>query len=81
MLVAPMLAGLAFAVLGPGHGPWAIEPPEKHGLSTPKLEAAARAIGRLRERYCFLVFKGGALVHETYYANTSDTTYETDSLA
>jgi CubicO group peptidase (beta-lactamase class C family) len=51
------------------------------GLSSLRLEEAAEAVGRIRERYCFLVFKGGALIHETYYHNTSETLYETDSLA
>ena len=32
-------------------------------------------------RYCYLVVKGGAIVHEKYFANSSDTKYETDSAA
>jgi hypothetical protein len=34
----------------------------------------------VRERYCFVVIKGGKLVHETYFTNSSETKYETDSL-
>ena len=68
------------AHLGPGSGPWVEVPPAKAGLSAEKLEFAAGEIKKIAERYCFVVFKNGELVHETYFANTSDTTYETDSL-
>ena len=32
------------------------------------------------ERYCLLIAKDGVIVSETYYKNTSESTYESDSL-
>jgi CubicO group peptidase (beta-lactamase class C family) len=59
-----------------------VEPPEQHGLSTALLAKAAETIRtRAQERYCLLVIKDGVIVHETYYANTSSSVYESDSLA
>eukprot|EP00729_Bicosta_minor_P027883 gene27883-11534_t len=59
--------------LGPGAGPWVLESPEHHGLSSAKLKLAADRVKRIRERYCFVVIKDGALVHESYFANSTDT--------
>ena len=67
--------------LGPGRGAWSLGEPEDFGMSTALLEQAAQEIGeRANERYCLVVAKDGVIVHETYYANTSATTYESDSL-
>ena len=35
----------------------------------------------VRERYCYVVVRGGKIIHEKYYANDSSTAYETDSAA
>eukprot|EP00040_Diaphanoeca_grandis_P039718 m.259895 g.259895 ORF g.259895 m.259895 type:complete len:615 (+) comp38863_c0_seq1:70-1914(+) len=71
----------AAAGLGPGRGEWTVESPEKHGLSSAALEAAAKQIGvTANERYCLTVVKDGVIVHETYFSNTSASIYETDSL-
>ena len=35
---------------------------------------------RAPHRYCLLVVKDGEIVHESYFANTSETVYESDSL-
>jgi CubicO group peptidase (beta-lactamase class C family) len=38
-------------------------------------------VGRVgAERYCLLIAKDGVIVSETYYKNTSESTYESDSL-
>lgn len=67
---------------GPGRGAWETASPSSVGLSAAALDAAARAVAeRAPERYCLLVARSGRLVHETYYANTSDTKYELDSAA
>ena len=68
--------------LGPGKGAWMEEPAAAHGLSAKLLSKAAEEV-RLRapNRYCLLVVKDGVIVHETYYANTSESVYESDSLA
>jgi CubicO group peptidase (beta-lactamase class C family) len=79
MLLA-VLAAAALSGLGPGRFEWKVDAPEKHGLDSAKLAEAATRIGQISERYCFLVFKGGTLIHETYYSNSSNTTYEIDSL-
>lgn len=50
-----------------------LESPEHHGLSSAKLKLAADRVKRIRERYCFVVIKDGALVHESYFANSTDT--------
>ena len=73
---------LATSSLGPGSGEWAVEPASHHGLNASLLaEAAATAARLVPERYCLLVVKDGVIVHETTFANTSNTTYESDSLA
>ena len=55
--------------------------PEKHGLSSAALaEAAAEVEQTTPYRYCLLVAKDGVIVHESYFHNTSDSVYETDSL-
>ena len=78
---APNAPAHAAPSAGPGTGAWQKRAPASVGLSALKLAAAAKGIGALAERYCFLVVKGGEMVHESYFANASDTTYETDSLA
>lgn len=68
--------------LGPGRGAWRTGVPEEHGLSTAELAAAAAAVqARAAERYCLVVVKDGVIVHESYFANTSESIYESDSLA
>ena len=81
-----MLAAIPHIVagqsLGPGAGPWRTEPAEAHGLNATSLAAAAATVAKLvPQRYCLLVVKDGVIVHESTYANTSSTTYESDSLA
>jgi CubicO group peptidase (beta-lactamase class C family) len=71
---------LADDTLGPGDGTWQTAAPEAHGLSTATLEKAASRLHELvPQRYCLVVAKDGKLVHESYFANTSETLYETDS--
>jgi CubicO group peptidase (beta-lactamase class C family) len=75
--------------LGPGNGPWQRAPPELHGLSGARLEAAAASLSReLPNRYCMAVARGGKLVFDSYDAeherypgqkNTPATRYEVDS--
>jgi CubicO group peptidase (beta-lactamase class C family) len=72
----------SLAGLGPGAGPWFSEPAAAHALNETLLAAAADAIRALvPERYCLLIVKDGVIVHESTYANRSDTQYESDSLA
>lgn len=47
---------------------WAVDAPEAHGLSRARLEEAAAAVGKITERYGFVVIKDGVIVHETYYS-------------
>lgn len=76
-----LLASLCGAVLaadplGPGSGPWDVEPPSAHGLSQEALDTAAEymfTIGPGTEggggpfrRDCVVVIKDGALVYEKY---------------
>lgn len=76
-----VMAGEATAV-GPGAGPWIVGNPADHGLNSTLLEMASRAVAdRVPVRYCLVVTKDGRIMHEQYYANTSTTAYETDSLA
>ena len=82
MLLAALLAAQAHTNggLGPGPGPWAHEPAELHSLSSAALDEAAERLSReLPHRYCFLVAKDGAVVHESYSANSSETLYSMDS--
>lgn len=82
MLLAAHLAAQAHTHggLGPGPGPWAHEPAELHSLSSAALDEAAERLSReLPHRYCFLVAKDGAVVHESYSANSSETLYSMDS--
>jgi len=63
---APAIATLR--PLGPGSGPWAIDPAEAHGLNSSLLQQAydeLRSQPHLR-RHCFIVVKDGAIVHESY---------------
>ena len=72
---------LALAGLGPGPKEWQVDTPENHGLDSAKLKAAAELTAKVApERYCLLVIKDGYLIHESYFGNTSDSLYETDSL-
>ena len=71
----------ANAQYGPGDGPWEVDAPEKHGIRSADIELAAARVKKIKERYCFVVIKGGKVIHETYYANASTTKYETDSAA
>ena len=67
--------------LGPGRGAWVLERPEPYGISRAQLDAAAaRTRAAMRERYCLLVAVDGHLVGEYYFANSSETLYESDSL-
>jgi len=66
--------------LGPGAGAWISEPAEQHGLSSALLDQAALDLSEaLPHRYCLLVAQDGALVHESYSHNSSDTLYSLDS--
>ena len=77
-----LLDTAALHSLGPGAGPWRVEPPEAHGLNGTLLAAAAETAARLvPERFCLLVVKDGVIVHESTFVNRSDTQYESDSLA
>lgn len=68
--------------MGPGRGAWQEGAPEDFGMSSELLKKASAEVARLApERYCLLIVKDGVIVHETYYRNTSETTYEADSLA
>ena len=72
--------GSASAGLGPGRDEWErVLLPEAVGLDGPALRRAAARLEKVRQRYCFVVIKGGKLVHETYFVNSSDTLYESDS--
>jgi CubicO group peptidase (beta-lactamase class C family) len=77
-----LLVSTLFGSLGPGEGPWRTEPAESHGLNATLLADAVATVGRLvPERYCVLIVKDGVIVHETTIANSTNTTYESDSLA
>jgi CubicO group peptidase (beta-lactamase class C family) len=82
-----LVAGVAGAAagastLGPGRGAWRVESPERHGISEAAMRRAAELIRtRAAERYCLVVVKNGAIIHESYFANTSESVYETDSMA
>jgi CubicO group peptidase (beta-lactamase class C family) len=85
--VADMMLGLAtvpllaLAGLGPGPKEWQVDTPENHGLDSAKLKAAAELTARVApERYCLLVIKDGYLIQESYFGNSSEALYETDSL-
>jgi CubicO group peptidase (beta-lactamase class C family) len=52
---------------------WAQEPPEKHGLDSERLKAAAAEVFQVQKRYGFLVVKSGVIVHETYARDASAT--------
>lgn len=74
-------AAVASAGLGPGSKEWQVDTPENHGLDSAKLKAAAELTAKIApERYCLLVIKDGYLIHESYFGNTSESLYETDSL-
>ena len=67
--------------LGPGRGTWSVGIPEDFGMDSELLSRAAAEVGRVgAERYCLLIAKDGVIVSETYYKNTSESTYESDSL-
>ena len=79
---ADAAATSAPAHLGPGRGAWRVESPLKHGISPESMQRAAELIRtRAAQRYCLVVVKDGAIIHESYYANTSESVYETDSMA
>ena len=79
---ADAAATSAPAHLGPGRGAWRVESPLKHGISPESMQRAAELIRtRAAQRYCLVVVKEGAIIHESYYANTSESVYETDSMA
>ena len=81
-MAALLLETATLNSLGPGAGPWRVEPPEAHGLDGTLLAAAADTAARLvPERFCLLVVKDGVIVHESTFVNRSDTQYESDSLA
>ena len=65
----------------PGTQPFAVVPPEIFGIPSHHLSDASIKIGNIKQRYCFLFLKQGKIIHEKYYHNTSNTTYETDSAA
>jgi hypothetical protein len=66
--------------LGPGAGAWKHEPAEAHGMSAEALERAAADLAELLPvRYCLLVAHDGAIVHESYEHNSSETLYSLDS--
>ena len=67
---------------GPGAGPWLTSPAAAHGLHSSRLSAAAHDVARLLpQRYCLVVVQNGEIIHESIFANSSDTRYESDSLA
>eukprot|EP00967_Tisochrysis_lutea_P075883 scaffold102389_cov29-Tisochrysis_lutea.AAC.1 len=73
-------SGSSHGGLGPGRGPWGTEAAEEHGMSTDALWRAADALAQaLPLRYCLLVAHDGALIHESYAHNSSETLYSLDS--
>jgi len=67
--------------LGPGRGSWMLEKPEPFGIPTATMDLVAkRTQAAMPERYCLAITLDGHLISETYFANRSDTTYESDSL-
>lgn len=62
-------AAAATSVEGPGSGPWSFAPPEAHGLSTAKLDAAAEKIQGIGGRQGLVIVKNGVIVYERYWAN------------
>ena len=66
---------------GPGNHSFTHTPPSLHGLTPQQINTATTKVGKVKQRYCFLFIQNGSIVHEKYYANNSNTTYETDSLA
>ena len=84
LAAVPFMAAAAAAAapgLGPGRKEWQIDTPENHGLDSAKLSAAANLTAKVApERYCLVVIKDGYLIHESYFGNSSEALYETDSL-
>jgi CubicO group peptidase (beta-lactamase class C family) len=76
-----LVAQTSAATFGPGKGAWSVAPPEVFGLNSSHYATASSNVEKIRERYCLLVVKKGIIISETYYANDSQTTYETDSAA
>jgi CubicO group peptidase (beta-lactamase class C family) len=80
-LLAAVFPAVVLAGLGPGPNEWKVDSPENHGLNSAKLKAAAELTAAVApERYCLLVIKDGYLIQESYFGNSSDSLYETDSL-
>lgn len=68
LLCVAFLVALVFGQNGPGRGPWVIEPPEAHGLSSVLLDYAAKRVEiENEERYCMVVAKDGVIVSEHYF--------------
>ncbi len=67
-LIGLQASVLAANPLGPGIGPWAVEAPERHGLTRASLEQAADELFDQESlgRGCFLIVKDGAIVFERY---------------
>ena len=84
LAAVPFMAAAATAAapgLGPGRKEWQIDTPENHGLDSATLSAAANLTAKVApERYCLVVIKDGYLIHESYFGNSSEALYETDSL-
>ena len=68
--------------MGPaGNTPWEVGTPELFNINSSILHDAVSSVEKVRERYCLLIIKQGIIISETYYSNSSETTYETDSAA
>ena len=72
----------AAPIFGPaGNTPWEVGTPELFNINSSILHDAVSSVEKVRERYCLLIIKQGIIISETYYSNSSETTYETDSAA
>ena len=69
-------------IYGPaGNTPWEVGTPDLFDINSSILHDAVSTVEKVRERYCLLIIKQGVIISETYYSNSSETTYETDSAA
>ena len=67
--------------LGPGRGSWIVEQPEAFGIDRSEMDLVAeRTRVSIRERYCLLFAVDGHLIGEYVFANSTETSYESDSL-
>lgn len=59
---------------------WSVRSPESVGLDPVKLKTATEAVGRIEQRYGFLIVKDGAIVHETYFEGSAETKHKVFSI-